>query len=62
MDRVIQVFDSFEAADEADALFLSQLTPRQRIELFFEIRERARKDAAEPRLARVCRVLELEQS
>jgi hypothetical protein len=62
MDRVIRVFDSFEAADEADALFRSRLTPGQRVEMFFEIRERARKDAVEPRFERVYRVLELEQS
>jgi hypothetical protein len=62
MEKVVRVFDSFEEADNADALFRSRLTPGQRIDIFFEIRERARNDAAEPRLERVCRVLELEQS
>ncbi|HEY3824840.1 MAG TPA: hypothetical protein VGL82_09785 [Bryobacteraceae bacterium] len=62
MERVVRVFESFEEADQADALFRSRLTPQQRVDMFFEIREKARKDAAEPRLERVCRVLELEQS
>ena len=62
MEKVIRVFDSFEEADEADAAFRSRLTPAERVDIFFELRERARKDAPEPRLARVCRVLDLEQS
>jgi hypothetical protein len=62
MERVVRVFESFEDADQADALARSRLTPQQRVDMFFEIRERAREDAAEPRLERVCRVLNLEQS
>jgi hypothetical protein len=38
------------------------MTPGQRVDIFFEIRERARTDAIEPRFERVYRVLELEQS
>jgi len=62
MEKVLRIFDSFEEADRSDALSRSELTPGRRVDMFFEIRERARNDAAEPRLARVCRVLELEQS
>jgi hypothetical protein len=62
MEKVVRIFDSFEEADEADSLFRSRLTPGQRVDMFFEIRERARNDAAEPRLERVCRVLELDRS
>ena len=62
MEKVVRVFDSFEEADGSDAAFRSELTPGQRVDIFFEIRERARNDAAEPGFARVCRVLELEQS
>ena len=62
MEKVVRVFDSFEAADRSDALVRFGLTPAQRVDIFFEIRERARNDAAEPRLERVCRVLELNQS
>jgi hypothetical protein len=42
MEKVVRVFDSFEAGDNADALFRSRLTPVQRVEMFFDIRERAR--------------------
>jgi hypothetical protein len=62
MEKVVRVFDSFEEADNADALFRSRLTPAQRVEMFFEIRKRARNDAAEPPIERVCRVVDLEQS
>ena len=62
MEKIVRIFDSFEDADNADVLFRSLLTPGQRVDIFFEIRERARNHAAEPRLERVCRVLELEQS
>jgi hypothetical protein len=62
MERVVRVFDSFEEADHADALFRSRLTPNRRVEIFFEIQEGARNNADEPRLERVCRVLELERS
>jgi len=62
MEKVIRVFDNFDEADESDAISRSRMTPGQRVAIFFEIRERAQTDAAEPRLERVCRVLELEQS
>jgi len=59
---VAKVFHSFEAADAADALVRSQMDPQERVAIFFAIRDRAHPDAAEQRLARVCRVLELERS
>ena len=62
MERVVRIFRSFQEADAADALSRSALSPQQRVEIFFEIRKRAQDNAAEPGLARVCRVLELEQS
>ena len=62
MERVVRVFESFEAADEADVASRSLLTHRQRVEIFFELRARARNYAPEPGFARVCRVLELERS
>jgi hypothetical protein len=37
------------------------MTPQQRAGIFFELRERAHPDAFKLGLARVCRVLELEQ-
>jgi hypothetical protein len=57
MEKVVRVFDSFEDADKADAISRSWLTPNHRVDIFFAIRERARNDAAEPGLERVCRCL-----
>ena len=62
MEKVVRVFDSFEEADAADALSRAQMTPQQRVAIFFELRERVHPDASEQRFARVYRVLELERS
>ena len=62
MEKVVRVFDTFEEADAADALSRAKMTPQQRADIFFELRERAHPDAFKQRLARVYRVLELEQS
>ena len=62
MEKVIRVFASFEEADAADALSRVQMTPQQRVDIFFELRERATPDAFKQGLARVYRVLELERS
>ena len=62
MEKVVRVFDTFEAADAADALSRAQMTPQQRVDIFFELRERANPDAFEQGFARVYRVLELERS
>jgi hypothetical protein len=62
MEKVARIFRSFEEADAADALERSRMDPRERMAIFFAIRERAHPDAAEQGLARICRVLELEQS
>ena len=60
MEKAIRVFASFEEADAADALSRAQMTPQQRVDIFFELRERANPDAFKQGLARVYRVLELE--
>jgi len=62
MEKVVRVFDTFEEADAADALSRARMTPQQRADIFFDLRERAHPDAFEQRLARVYRVLELERS
>jgi hypothetical protein len=62
MEKVVRIFNSFAEADEADALALARMTPEERVNMFFEIQGRAQTDAAEPRLERVCRVLDIEQS
>ena len=62
VEKVLRVFDSLEEADAADAVSRAQMTPQQRVGIFFELRERAHPDAFEQGLARVYRVLELERS
>ncbi len=62
MKKVVRIFHSFEEADAADALSRSEMSPQERVEIFFAIRERANPNAAQQGLARVCRVLELKRS
>lgn len=62
MEKVVRVFDSLEEADIADAISRSQMSPQQRADIFFELRERAHPDAFKQGFARVYRVLELERS
>ena len=62
MEKVVRVFSTFEAADAADALSRAQMAPQQRVDIFFELRERAHPDALKQGFARVYRVLELERS
>jgi len=62
MEKVVRVFDSFEEADTADAIARAQMSPQQRVDIFFELRERAHPDAFKQGFARVYRVLELERS
>ena len=61
MEKVIRIFKSYEEADAADAISRKSLSPQERVDIFFAIRERAHNDASEQRLARVCRVLQLER-
>jgi hypothetical protein len=62
MEKVIRIFDSFEEADAEDAVSRAKMSPQERVDIFFELRERAHPDAIKQGFARVCRVLELEQS
>jgi len=62
MEKVVRIFDSFEEADAADARSRAQMSPQQRADIFFALRERAHPDAINQRFARVYRVLELERS
>ena len=62
MEKVIRVFDSFSAADAADAEEDCGMTPERRVAMVFELRERLYPDAAQQGFARVCRVIELERS
>ena len=64
VERVAQVFASFDAADEADDQFYADLTPQERLDLLLELVERHRSalGASAERLERVHRVVELSQS
>ena len=61
MERTVRIFDTFEDAEAADALSRAAMTPQQRADIFFELRERAHPDVFKQGFARVYRVLELEQ-
>ena len=62
MEKVVRIFDSAAKADEADSLEDMQLSPEERIQIVIELRNRRHPDAAEQGLARVCRIVKLEQS
>jgi hypothetical protein len=67
MEKVVRIFHSFAEADAADVRERAEMSPEQRVEIFLELRNRMESDAPEPpvdkaRLARVCRVLDLERS
>jgi len=47
MDRVVQIFRSFEDADEADDQFYANLTPEERLDILLELIERHRSALGE---------------
>lgn len=62
MEKVVRILNSFAEADAADERDRLSMTPQERVEIFLAIQQRGYPDAANQRLARVCRVLELKQS
>ena len=58
----MRVFASFQDADEADARQDAAMSSKKRLNILIELRDRRHPDAAEQRLARVYRVVELERS
>jgi hypothetical protein len=62
VEKTVRVFANFEDADEADALDDAAMSPQERLNIVIELRNRRHPDAAEQRLARVYRVVELERS
>ena len=64
MEKVIQVFRSFEDADEADEAYYAGLTSQERLDLLLDIIAAYRESLGEAaeRLERVCRVIELQRS
>jgi hypothetical protein len=62
VEKVVHIFESFEEADSADAHARAEMSGQELVDIFCAIRERTHPDAFKQGLARVCRVLELEQS
>ena len=62
MQKIARIFHSLEEADKADLHERQSMTPEERVEVFLAIQQRSMPDAANQRLARVYRVLTLEQS
>jgi hypothetical protein len=58
----VHIFNSFAEADAADQRRRLAMTAEERVEVFLAIQQRGYSDASDQRLARVCRVLELQQS
>jgi len=62
VENVVRVFKSLEEADAADDKARREMTPEERALVFLAIQQRGFPDGADQRLARVCRVVELERS
>jgi hypothetical protein len=62
VEKRVRVFASFEDADVADARDDAAMSSEERLNILIELRDRSHPDAAEQRLARVSRVVELERS
>ena len=60
MEKVLQVFNSFAEAEEADRKYYQSLTPAQRIEILLILRSRIKLNDDEPRgrLKRVYRIIQ----
>lgn len=59
MEKVIQFFNSFAEAEEADRKYYQSLTPAQRIEILLVLRSLIKRNDDEPRgrLKRVYRII-----
>jgi hypothetical protein len=62
VEKTVRVFTSFADADEADARSDAAMSYEERLNILIELRDRRHPDAAKQRLARVYRVIKLEQS
>ncbi len=66
MKRVVQIYESFEGAEQAERDYYMGLTPEERLDILFELRARheatfgpketSTEAGSERRHARVCRV------
>jgi hypothetical protein len=63
MERVVAKFRTFEEARHATLAYYRRLSPAERLEILFALRDMARKedDATSQRLARVYRIAELKR-
>lgn len=61
VERTLQVYESFEEADQADRRYYASLTPQQRLDLVLDLVQRHNQGHGETsdRLERVYRVDEL---
>ena len=62
VEKSVQGFSSFQEHDLATAREDMRLTPAERIQIVIELRDRQHPDAAKQGLARVCRIIKLQQS
>jgi hypothetical protein len=62
VEKKVRVFASFQDADESDARTDAAMSCEERLNTLIELRDSRHPDAAEQRLARVSRVVELERS
>jgi hypothetical protein len=62
VEKRVRIFASFEDADAADARDDGALSPEERLKILIALRDSRHPDAAEQRLARVSRIIELERS
>jgi hypothetical protein len=62
VEKTPRVFASFEDADKADARHDATMSSEERLKILIDLRNRRHPDAAEQCMARVLRVVELEQS
>jgi len=62
VEKTVRIFRTHEEADQADAREDMRMTPQQRIQMVIDLRDHLYPDAAQQRLARVYRIVKLEQS
>ncbi|MBV8206693.1 MAG: hypothetical protein JO041_07860 [Acidobacteria bacterium] len=60
--KEVRIYRSFQEAEEAEAQSDMTMTPEERVKMVIDLRDRRHPDAAQQRLARVCRIVKLERS
>ena len=60
METHLRVFHSFAEAEAAEIAELKAMTPEQRMEILFALRDRVYPNASQQGFERVCRVVERE--